>query len=217
MIRRVCLFFAVGALFSSLGFAQDRYITDEVRVPLRASPCDDCSVLHEGLVSGTKVKLEERSGNWARVTLDSGLSGWLPATQLVVQAPARERLVSLQNNLQAVREENATLKRRLKEFETASSDIAALIKQREDLEVELAAARKVSASAAALQEQNESLVKENRMLQSEVDVLIATRDQLKGDQTQKWFLYGAVAVFLSTLLAVLIPRLKPRRRFSEWG
>ncbi|MFA5677532.1 MAG: TIGR04211 family SH3 domain-containing protein [Pseudomonas sp.] len=217
MIRRLALFLVIGALPGAPALAQDRYITDELRVPLRASPCDDCSVLHEGLVSGTKLKLEERSGTWARVRLESGLSGWLPSAQLVAQAPARERLATVQNNLQTLRDENETLKRRIKDFETASGDVAALMKQREDVEMELAATRKVAASASALREQNETLIKENRMLQSEVDVLIATRDQLMGDQTQKWFLYGAVAVFLGTLLAVLVPRLKPRRRFSEWG
>ena len=217
MIRRLALSLAISVLLGPQAFAQDRYITDEVRVPLRSSPCDDCTVLHQGLISGTKLKLEESSGTWARVTLESGLSGWLPAAQLVAQAPARERLLTQQKSLQALREENTALKDKIKDFETASGDVAALLKQREDIEAELAAARKASASAGALQEQNEALIKENRMLQSEVDVLIATRDQLMGDQTQKWFLYGGIAVFLGALLAVLLPRLKPRRRFSEWG
>ncbi len=117
----------------------------------------------------------------------------------------------------ALAEENAALKARLAELEELEALFAELEQRNRELETELSTIKKVSANALALQEQNEILIKENRILQSEVDVLTATRDQLSNDNTRKWFLYGAVAVFLGALLAVFIPQLRPRKRFSEWG
>ncbi|GIX30638.1 MAG: hypothetical protein KatS3mg124_1110 [Porticoccaceae bacterium] len=84
-------------------------------------------------------------------------------------------------------------------------------------QAELAELRQAAANALLLQQQNEELVKQNRMLQSEVDVLRAARDQLVRDESRKWFLYGAIAVALGALLAALLPRLRPRRRFGDWG
>lgn len=117
--------------------------------------------------------------------------------------------------------ENRALKAQLAELTAAH---AALEKQyAEDkaaldaLRTELSNVEKLSNNAVALQEQNEELIKRNRMLQSEIDVLTASRDQLQGDNRQRWFMFGGLAVFLGALLAVLLPRLKPRRRYSEWA
>ncbi|MCK9506279.1 MAG: TIGR04211 family SH3 domain-containing protein [Porticoccaceae bacterium] len=209
------------ATWSFLASAETRFISDELRVPLRKSPCSSCTIIHQGLVAGTKLELETSENDWALVTTATGLKGWLPLQYLVTNPIAKERLSAAEANTRMLVEDNDQLKARVAELEAANSHIeqqySELQNHSSEIESELATIKKLSANALTLQEQNESLVKENRILQSEVDVLTATRDQLVSNNSQKWFIYGGIAVFLGALLSILIPQLKPKRRFSEWN
>ena len=81
---------------------------------------------------------------------------------------------------------------------------------------ELAEIRELSSDSIALSDQNEQLVKNNHMLQRENDSLKANVDDLQKDQRNESFLYGGLTVFLGALLVILIPKLRGRKRFSEW-
>ncbi|MBT5105216.1 MAG: TIGR04211 family SH3 domain-containing protein, partial [Porticoccaceae bacterium] len=81
---------------------------------------------------------------------------------------------------------------------------------------ELAEIREISSDAIALSEQNQQLVKNNHMLQRENDSLKANVDDLQKDQRNESFLYGGLTVFLGAILVILIPKLRGRKRFSEW-
>ena len=54
------------------------------------------------------------------------------------------------------------------------------------------------------------------MLQRENDVLKANFEDLQKDRRNESFLYGGLTVFLGAILVVLIPKLRGRKRFSEW-
>ncbi len=194
---------AVAAL-PALAVAETLYISAEPQIPLRDSPCATCTVVHPGLVPGTPLTVVASENDWTQVTTDEGLTGWLPQVYLTDEHSATE---SLGAEDRSVHEENIRLKNRLAEATSTN----------EELQVELSTVRKLSTNALALQEQNEELIKRNRILQSEIDVLTASRDQLEKDNRQRWFLYGGLTLFLGALLAVLLPSLKPRRRYSEWG
>ena len=84
------------------------------------------------------------------------------------------------------------------------------------LAAELAEIREISADSLALSEQNQQLVKNNHMLQRENDSLKANVDDLQKDQRNESFLYGGLTVFLGAILVILIPKLRGRKRFSEW-
>ncbi len=149
------------------------------------------------------------------------MTGWLPEQYLVSEPVASDRLNAAEANARLLSEENADMKDRLatleQEYDKLDSENTALRRQNEELETELLTVKRVSGNALALQEQNQELIKENRILQSEIDVLTATRDQLADNNSQRWFLYGGITVFLGALLAMFLPRLKPRKRFSEWA
>ena len=55
------------------------------------------------------------------------------------------------------------------------------------------------------------------MLQTDNDVLQAEVEVLANDHRNQSFIYGGITVFLGALLAILIPRLRGRKRLSEWG
>lgn len=201
--------------------AETRYISDVLRVPLRKSPCGSCAIIHSGLKSGTQLQLLDTRDEWAQVETPGGERGWLPHQYLTQEPVAREQLDAARANAEYLGDENEKLQAQLAELreenEELAKQVAQLERRKSELETEVSNIRKVSGNALSLQEQNEELVKRNRMLQSEIDVLTATRDQLQRDKSQRWFLYGGLAVFLGAILAMLLPRLKPRRKFSEWA
>lgn len=205
----------------ALALAQTRYITDELRVPLRSSPCGDCAIVHDGLTPGTPLTVINTENDWTRVSTRQGVTGWLPNHYLVDAPVSPGREAAMDANANALRAENRKLKSDLAELQTAYDALEteySLDKETlAELEVELSTVRKMSTNVLALQEQNEELIKRSHMLQSEIDVLTASRDQLQNDNTQRWFMYGGLAVFLGALLATLLPRMRPRRRYSEWG
>ncbi len=216
----VFIFFLL-AFASMPGRGQTLYISDELHVPLRSSPCRRCTILHQGLPAGTELYLVKEKDGWSHVKTPGGLDGWLESQYLVKQPIARDRLAKAETRLQTLEKENASLKQQLEDIQAASSTLESELKatqeQKGSIDEELANIRQMSANAINLHEQNQELLKRNRILQSEIDVLTAVREQLESDQTQKWFLYGALAVFLGGLLSVLIPKLKPRKKFSEWA
>ena len=84
------------------------------------------------------------------------------------------------------------------------------------LSKKLASLKLISSKEIALNEQNQVLVKHNHMLQEERDVLRANVDDLENEKRNESFLYGGFVTFLGAILAALIPRLRGRRRLSEW-
>lgn len=215
------LLFIASLLASLPGFAATMYISDELRVPLRSSPCSTCAIVHRGLIAGTRLEVLQRDGEWTRVRTGSNLEGWLPGQYLVSEPIAKLKLNDVEASNAELSEENDDLETQLTELQqqyaALENDHQQVLDARKALEVELSTIKKISGNALALQEQNEELIRRNRILQSEIDVLTASRDQLMSDNTRSWFLYGALAVFFGAILAAILPRLKPRRRYSEWA
>jgi SH3 domain protein len=54
------------------------------------------------------------------------------------------------------------------------------------------------------------------MLKNEIDVLTADNDRLKDKSDIEWFMNGVGAVGFGVLLALIIPRLKFKKRKSDW-
>lgn len=197
-----------------------RYIADEFYVPLRETPCRRCKIVHRGIKSGTAVKLVGEKDSWALVLTEKGVEGWMELQHLTATPIARvtlnankaklDKLVSRNNQLEQImtelRQQSKVLKGKLDSTEGSKDNLAA----------ELASIKEISSDVIALNEQNQSLVKQNHMLQRDFDVLKANFDKLQSDKRNESFLYGGLTVFLGAILVVLIPKLRGRKRFSEW-
>lgn len=219
-------FILILLLFSSFAVqAETRFITDELLVPLRSSPCGRCAIIHQGIKSGTALEVIElgkgEQEGWAHVRTRSGLQGWLPSQYLVAEQVARVRIEAVENKLNALQQENQTLNQALTETRQQAAQLEAelqsLSEQNTDIDSELRRIKQVSANALNLERQHQELLKRNGMLQNEIDVLTATNQRLQRRDSQTWFLYGSMSVALGALLTVLLPRLKRRKRFSEWA
>lgn len=217
MIRK--LFCALIFLLTArLSWAETRYISDQLRVPLRDSACRDCPTVHDGLTTGTPLTLLKEANGWSNVQTTEGLAGWLPSIYLIKQAPARDRITSLENQIATLTVDNKALAEQAQTLKTTNTELQLQLDRFGGVGKELGMDMKTLANAVSTQQQNDELLKRNKMLQSEVDVLTANREQLEHNRDQSWFLYGGVAVFLGALLSVLLPRLKRSRKgYSEWG
>ncbi len=209
---------ALALTWSAPVAADTRYISDQVIVRVREQPCDTCKIVHQGLVTGTTFTFKEEARGWSHIVTPNGIDGWIPSRYVAAEAPPRERVLEQERQIEALRQQNQAL----------TDQVAALNQTNTNIQLQLDHFHKIGegvgldpaalANAVALQQQNEELLKRNRMLQSDVDVLTATKDQLEGNYNQRWFFYGGLAVFMGALLAILLPRLKGKRRgYSEWG
>ena len=86
--------------------AETLYVTDSLRLALYASE-DMSDKPLANLVSGTPVQLLERSVSLARVRTSTGDEGWVKASFLVPEKPARARVAELEAELAGLRSENA--------------------------------------------------------------------------------------------------------------
>ena len=197
-----------------------RYISDEFYVPLRESPCRRCTIVHRGIKSGTKMKLLELRDGWALVVTDKDVEGWMEQQHLVENPVARNQLTKNDAKMKKMVDRNSKLENILSDLRRQSKslrgELNSTVGSKDNLVNELAAIKEISSDAIALNDQNQELAKQNHMLQRENDVLKANLNVLQKDKRNQSFLYGGLTVFLGAILVVLIPKLRGRKRFSEW-
>ena len=199
---------------------QPRYVSDEFYVPLRETPCSRCKIVHRGLKSGTKLMLIDLQNGWALMKTANGTEGWVEEQFLSELPTARIQLVKEQKVLKTLKMRNDKLEQIMRELRKQSNalrgELDSTSGSNHNLADELANIKEISADAIALNTQNQQLVKKNHMLQGENDVLKANVSDMKKDRSNKSFLYGGITAFLGAILVALIPKLRGRKRFSEW-
>lgn len=202
--------------------AQTVYISDEYRVPLRKSPCPRCTILHRGIKSGSALTLiETNNEGWSHITTKGGMDGWMESHYLQKTPIARDQLASTKTKYNALKNKHLLLAEELNVLKKTHSELLANLKNtessRDGMSSELKTIKKISSNAISINKQNKELLERNDILQSDIDILKATNQQLTKSERNTWFLYGAFAVVMGALLAIIIPRIKRRKRFSEWG
>lgn len=196
------------------------FISDEFYVPLRSSPCSTCKIVHKGLKTGTKLYVYENNDDWSLVSTESGYRGWIRRQHITTNKIARAILAENSNEIERLYSENRRLELDMQNsfelVESLRAKIAMAEGDRKKLSKELTDIKLVSSKEIALNEQNQLLVKHNHMLQEERDVLRANVDDLQNNTKNQSFLYGGLLVFLGAILTAIIPRIRGRKRLSEW-
>jgi len=190
-------------LTPGLARADSAYIIDELVVSLREAACGECRIVGPGMRSGQSVKILETGKGWTRVETAEGVAGWLPSRYLTSQPIARDQLAALREEIQRLEAENLKLGSSTPVPAAPASD---------------APMTGPSADTDDLYAQNQALLTRNQILQSEIDVLHATKEELQSNDVQRWFIFGGLLVSLGALLGTVLPLLKPKRRgYSEWS
>jgi SH3 domain protein len=68
----------------------------------------------------------------------------------------------------------------------------------------------------SIEEQNKVLTRKNSILESENDILKGQNDRLSKSQRNTWFLYGALAVVMGSLLTSFLSSFTRKNKYDEW-
>lgn len=203
-------------------FAQEqRYITDEILVPVRSGAGGEYRIVNKGLSSGTPITLFSLSedGVWAEVETRGGTRGWLRAQYIQAELPKK---ILLEQAAARYRELEADRDKLLSMLDDTQSEAYAADGELEDLrerlattDAELLEIRRISGAAIELDERNQSLARELENKRSEAELLKLENVRLKERIDSNMIIDGALAVLLGVIIAALAPRLMPKRRRND--
>ena len=205
----------LGAGFSSVSLAEERYVTDVIYIPLRSDKDNQATILKNGLPTGTRLKLirEEEDSNknkWSQVITNEGIEGWIRSQNLIAEPTAAMKLAALTSgptDMVELQKQNISLK----------NDLASAQASVQSLTAEIEEIRKSPTSDINMEQENQNMHRENQNLQTERDLLRAENDQLKSSDNHKQRIYGGALIFAGVLLSFVLQLFGKRKRRSEWN
>ncbi len=221
LIAGCCLLLVTLCLSDTARAQETQYISDRLLVPVRSGAGGQFRILHRGLPSGTALTAFEVSedGVWTEVETRGGTRGWVRSQYLQQEPPAALQLADMETQLQEARSARDQLRNQLSASESqateAGGEIETLVSDLESTRAELAEIKAVSGAALELDERNRRLTTalEEERTQRELLYLENVRLQERIDNAQ--LIDGALAVLLGVIIAVIAPRLWPRRRRND--
>ena len=213
------LFLPVVLMAHSIGMAQEtQYVSDKVLVPVRSGAGADYRIVNRGLPSGTALLVfaESDDGEWAEIETRGGTRGWIPSQYLQQEPPAALLINDLRVELEQARAERdrvvSQLNQSSTEVDEADETIIGLTTTLERTQAELTEIKRVSAAALDLDLMNQQLVAELESGRSSADLLRLENVRLMERIANNQMMDGALAVLLGVILAVVAPRLWPRKK-----
>ena len=206
-------------------FAQDvRYVSDKQYIPLRSGPGSDYRITHRGIPSGTRLTIARTSddGTFAEITTAKGTTGWIRTQYLMEDLPAQNKLDAAVNKAANLEARNKSLATETSTLKTERVDVLNQIQstdgQLEQVTQELALLKQISGNAVQLDTDNRRLIVESETLKSDLEMHRAENQRLNDKLESEAFMNGALAVLLGVIIALVAPRLWPkRRRDSGWA
>ena len=202
--------------------AQDtQYISDMLLVPVRSGAGSEFRIVNRGLPSGTALLVYDQSddGEWIEIETRGGTRGWIPTQFLQKEPPAGLLINDMRLELEQVRGERdrvvSQLNQSSSEVDEADETIVSLTTQLESTEAELTEVKRVSAAALDLDLMNQQLVAELESERSDADLLRLENVRLRERIANNQIMDGALAVLLGVILAVVAPRLWPKRQRQD--
>lgn len=206
---------------SQLSFAAERYVSDALEIMMRSGPGNEYRIT-KTLRSGTGVKtLGERSDSgYIEVQLSDGRTGWVMAQYLMNEPSARQQLAQTREELAqlkaAANPAQAKMLKLEQENEQLKTDLNATEQSLAEAQRELKRVIDISGRAVELDSQNQTLMEKAHALQNQLDVVNLDNQRLSENHDKDFMLYGALAVVIGVIIALLVPQLTPKKRQSEW-
>lgn len=210
----VCALALLALIAAGAAQADKRYVSDELRVSVRAGQGDDYRIVAV-LASGSAVETLESAGDWTRVRTPEGDTGWMRTQYLQAERIAADRLSEVQAELESVRtrveELESALRRARRNAESARERVAELESRNQALSDKLARAEE----GLELEQANQRLEARVDSLSDEVDTLEQRNRELAERDRQRWFAVGAGVLVGGILLGVIVTRIPWRSRRSR--
>jgi len=220
-ITTIGLLLLQGAI-PALSFGEEqRYITDEILVPVRSGAGGEYRIVNKGLSSGTPITQFSLSedGIWAEVETRGGTRGWLRAQYIQVEKPSQLLLQEAERQYAELEADRNKIRGMLDDSQSvayeADGELAELKKKLATNEAELSQIKQISGAAIELDSRNQSLAKSLETKRSEAELLklenVRLQERIKSNQ----IIDGALAVLLGVIIMALAPKLVPKRRRND--
>ncbi|MDF1642965.1 MAG: TIGR04211 family SH3 domain-containing protein [Pseudomonadales bacterium] len=206
----------------SHGFAEDRYVTDKLKLNLRTGASSKHKIIRQ-LRSSDKVELlaTDESGEFALVRTTRGQEGWAligylqksPTAAVTLKATS-DKLETAQTKLQSITATNDQLATENKQL---TSENQSLSKENEKLSRELTELKDLSGNAVNISRKNRELLKQNNLQKSEIEMQSAEVSRLQEQINSDQFYMGAGAILIGLILGLILPHMRPRQKSSEWA
>ena len=206
----------------ALSFGEEqRYITDEILVPVRSGAGGEYRIVNKGLSSGTPITQFSLSedGIWAEVETRGGTRGWLRAQYIQAEKPSQLLLKEAERQYAELEADRNKIRSMLDDSQSvayeADGELAELKKKLATNEAELSQIKQISGAAIELDSRNQSLAKSLETKRSEAELLklenVRLQERIKSNQ----IIDGALAVLLGVIIMALAPKLVPKRRRND--
>lgn len=206
---------SMALLLATASHAETRYVTDQWRFELRSGNSNEHRII-DYLGSGTAVEvLAPVDNGFLRVSTAKGVEGWIRESYLQTALPATLRLEQMTNSTATAAAAAAGKTSTTKPI-AASPRETELETANQSLTQQLIEAKALCENAAQLDQRNRELLQENQLLQDQSTLLKVETERLREQLEKKEFYLGAGAILLGLLLGIVLPHLKPKRRYSEW-
>ena len=223
-MRFIISLITLALLIIAPAFAQDvRYVSDKQRIPLRSGPGSEYRITNY-IPSGTRLTIARTSddGIFAEITTAKGTTGWIRTQYLMEGLPAQNKLDAAVKKAAGLEAKNKSLATEASALKIERVDVLNQIQstdgQLEQVTQELALLKQISSNAVQLDTDNRRLIVESETLKSDLEMHRAENQRLTDKLESEAFMNGALAVLLGVIIALVAPRLWPkRRRNSGWA
>ena len=202
--------------------AKTAYISDDVKVAMRSGASNGHRIL-KFLKSGVAFTVLDTSDDekFIEIELSDGKTGWV-ATENVMDIPsARDRLVSVNNKLSKVRQENKDLENTIAKLRAEGKQLKSekntLQNERTNLSNSLDDLKTTAANPLALSKKNRLLKQDLSKAEANVEKLDKDNQQLRSNVAQEWFMIGAAVSIGSLIIGLILTRINWTRKRESWG
>lgn len=216
-------FVVLSAIYAMPSYSETVYVSDVLFVPMRSGQGNEFRIINAAMKSGTPLSKISESGNgeWTQIETRKGTQGWIRSQYLSPNLPARLRLTNSLKELSQLKAKNIELTAFVKNLTAENIQLKTSLDGNSadaaSLNEELARVKSISASAIKVDRQYQALLAEHQLLKTERDSLAAENEQLMNSSELNFLFYGALLVILGMIIAVLLPYLKRKKRFSDWA
>ena len=202
--------------------AKTAYISDEVKVAMRSGASNGHRIL-KFLKSGVAFTVLDTSDDekFIEIELPDGKTGWVAIENVMDIPSARDRLVSANNKLSFVMQENKDLENTIAKLRAEGKQLKSekntLQNERTNLSNSLDDLKTTAANPLALSKKNRLLKQDLNKSEATVEKLDKDNQQLRSNVAQEWFIIGAAVSIGSLIIGLILTRINWTRKREIWG
>jgi SH3 domain protein len=199
------------------------YVTDFQKITLRTGPSLENKII-AFLVSGQALEVLESQEKWSRVKLteEDGVEkeGWVLTQFLTEQRPYKLQVNALLNENKRLKAELGPIKQRLAESVDREKTLSTKLKDSEaalhNLQRQFAALKQGASEYLKLKDEYDETQSDLIKVKQQNKILNAENIKLKESERNKWFLSGALVLFLGLLVGLMFGRQQKKRKSTYY-